>query len=367
MRKSLWKKILIYTLSICMVLGMTMAMGIQDTAASYVRYVTASSLNIRKTASGKAAVVGYYYKGDKVTRYGVVDGWTKVKYNGYYRYVSGSYLSSSKPSSGGSSTGSTYTRYLTASTLNVRKTASYSGTVVGSYSKGAKLTCYGRSGDWTKIKYNGYYRYVATQYLSSSKPSSGESSTGSTYTRYVTASTLNVRKTASYSGTVVGSYSKGAKLTCSGRSGDWTKIKYNGYYRYVCTQYLSSSKPSTGSTVTGKDVANYAVQFVGNPYKWGGESLTNGADCSGFTKAVFAHFGYSLPHNSIDQRGYGTAVSWSNKQPGDLICYNQIDGVGHVGIYIGNNQVVHAGSSSTGIHISKADYRSVWGVRRIVR
>ncbi|MCI5952002.1 MAG: SH3 domain-containing protein, partial [Anaerostipes sp.] len=88
MRKSLWKKILIYTLSICMVLGLTMAMGIQDTAASYVRYVTASSLNIRKTASGKAAVVGYYYKGDKVTCYGVVDGWTKVKYNGYYRYVS---------------------------------------------------------------------------------------------------------------------------------------------------------------------------------------------------------------------------------------------------------------------------------------
>ena len=191
-----------------------------------------------------------------------------------------------------------------------------------------------------------------------------------TYSRYVTASSLCIRKSTSTSSAVVGHYTKGAKITCYGTSGNWTKVKYNGYYRYVYTSYLSSSKPSSSSSsssTTGTKVANYAVQFVGNPYKWGGESLTNGADCSGFTKAVYAHFGYSLPHSSISQRSCGTAVSWSNKKVGDLICYNQIDGVGHVGIYIGNNQVVHAGSSSTGIHISKADYRSVWGVRRIVR
>ena len=82
---------------------------------------------------------------------------------------------------------------------------------------------------------------------------------------------------------------------------------------------------------------------------------------------IYEHFGYSLPHRSTEQRYSGTAVSWANKQPGDLICYEMIKGVGHVGIYIGNNQVVHAGSTSTGVHVSAANYRAVNCVRRIVR
>ena len=174
------------------------------------------------------------------------------------------------------------------------------------------------------------------------------------YTRYVTASSLNIRKKASMSGAVVGSYKKGTKVTCYGTSGSWTKVKYSGATRYVSTSYLSSKKPSTSistssSSATGSSVAQYALQFVGNPYKWGGTSLTNGADCSGFTMSVYAHFGYSLPHSSTSQRSSGTAVSWSNKKAGDLICYEVQNGSGHVGIYIGDNQVVHAGSESTGI------------------
>lgn len=265
-----------------------------------------------------------------------------------------------------------YTRYVTASSLNIRKKASMSGSVIGGYKRGAKVTCYGTSGSWTKVKYNGSYCYVSTSYLSSKKPSTSGSSSSS-YTRYVTASSLVIRSKASTSGTKVGSYARGTKVTCYGTSGSWTKVKYNGVYRYVYSSYLSSSKPSSGSistssvsSVTGSAVANYALKFVGNPYKWGGSSLTKGADCSGFTMAVFAHFGYSLPHSSVSQRSYGKAVSWSNKKVGDLICYNVQNGSGHVGIYIGNNQVVHAGSTSTGIHISKADYRSVNCVRRIV-
>lgn len=259
------------------------------------------------------------------------------------------------------------TKYVTASSLSIRKKPSTSSTKVGSYTKGTKVTCYGTSGGWTKVKYSGYYRYVCSQYLSSTKPASGTST--STYTRYVTASSLTIRKTASSSGTKVGSYKRGTKVTCYGTKGSWTKVKYSGSFRYVSTQYLSAIKPvSTSASVSkGTSVANYAKQFIGNPYKWGGTSLTKGADCSGFTMSVYAHFGYSLPHSSISQRNYGTKISWANKQPGDLICYNTINGVGHVGIYIGNNQVVHAGSEATGIHISKADYRSVNCVRRIVK
>ena len=266
-----------------------------------------------------------------------------------------------------------YTRYVTASNLKVRKKASSKGKVVGSYSKGAKIRCYKKKGSWTKVRYGSKYRYVATRYLSKKKPKVKKTvqKTTSTYVRYVTASSLTIRKKATTKSASAGSYKRGTSVTCYGASGGWTKVKHSGVYCYVSSQYLSQTRPSqdtpSETKTTGTQVANYAVQFVGNPYKWGGESLTNGADCSGFTKAVYAHFGYSLPHSSTGQRNYGTAVSWSAMQPGDLICYNVVNGVGHVGIYIGDNKVVHSGSTATGIHISTANYRSVWGVRRIVK
>ncbi|MEE1313388.1 MAG: SH3 domain-containing protein, partial [Lachnospiraceae bacterium] len=122
-----------------------------------------------------------------------------------------------------------------------------------------KVTCYGTSGNWTKVKYKGYYRYVYSSYLSKSEPVS-------IYTRYVTASSLSIRKKASTSSTVVGYYTKGRKVTCYGTSGNWTKVKYKGYYRYVYSSYLSSSKTSSvsssSSSSKGSKVANYAVQFV---------------------------------------------------------------------------------------------------------
>lgn len=192
---------------------------------------------------------------------------------------------------------------------------------------------------------------------------SNEKNTYASYKRYVTASTLAIRKKASSSSAKVGSYKKGTKITCYGTKGSWTKVKKNGKYRYVYTKYLSKSKPSTKSSTSGTSVANYALKFVGNPYKYGGTSLTKGADCSGFTQSVFKHFGYSIPRTSSSQRSAGTKVSWSNKKAGDLICY-----YGHVAIYIGNNKVVHASSAKTGIKItSPANYRKVASVRRIVK
>lgn len=122
-----------------------------------------------------------------------------------------------------------------------------------------------------------------------------------------------------------------------------------------------SSATVTGGT-TGHDVVDFAVQFVGNPYVYGGTSLTNGADCSGFVMSVYKNFGVSLPHSSSADRSVGTDVGGlENAQPGDLVCYS-----GHVGIYIGDNQIVHASTPSTGIKISEADYRTPLAVRRVL-
>ena len=124
----------------------------------------------------------------------------------------------------------------------------------------------------------------------------------------------------------------------------------------------SSSSSSSSSSGSGSSVVNYATQFVGNPYVWGGTSLTNGADCSGFVQSVYANFGVSLPRTSYEQQNAGTEVSYADAQPGDLICYG-----GHVAIYMGNGQIVHASNSRDGIKISdNVAYRTITSVRRLV-
>ncbi len=132
---------------------------------------------------------------------------------------------------------------------------------------------------------------------------------------------------------------------------------------YYEEEYVEETEAPVSSV--GESIAGYATQFVGNPYVWGGSSLTNGADCSGFTMSVFANFGISLPHSAAAQSGYGTEVSYDNLQPGDLLFYGD-GGIGHVSIYIGGGQVVHASSSTTGIIISDVGYRSPVAIRRLV-
>lgn len=129
----------------------------------------------------------------------------------------------------------------------------------------------------------------------------------------------------------------------------------------VATPDAQVPAASSSGSGLGTDVANYALQFVGNPYVYGGTSLTNGADCSGFVLAVYAQFGVSLPHSATADRSMGSAVgSLAEAQPGDLVCYS-----GHVGIYIGNGQIVHASTPRSGIKISDATYKPIACIRRI--
>lgn len=144
-------------------------------------------------------------------------------------------------------------------------------------------------------------------------------------------------------------------------------VEYDEYGNVIDTdntvseeEYESQDTPSYSGA--GSSVVDYATQFVGNPYVWGGTSLTGGADCSGFTQSVYANFGVSIPRTSYEQQNAGYEVPYSEAQPGDLICYG-----GHVAIYMGNGQIVHASNSRDGIKISNdATYRTILSVRRLV-
>ena len=182
-------------------------------------------------------------------------------------------------------------------------------------------------------------------------------------TKYVTSSTLKIRKEATASSKSIGQLKKGDKVTVYKTTKGWAKIKKNNKYYYVSAKYLSSEKKQAEKAVSaGTCVVNYAKKFIGNPYVYGGTSLTHGTDCSGFTKSVYAQFGYSLPHSSSAQRHVGKKVSWSEKQPGDIICYS-----GHVAIYMGDNKIIHASNPRSGIKVSDyIQFRSVLSVRRII-
>ena len=133
----------------------------------------------------------------------------------------------------------------------------------------------------------------------------------------------------------------------------------NGNYTVTAFD-VSVIDNSTGSDL-GKNIAKYGCQFIGNPYVYGGTSLTQGADCSGFTYRIYADFGYSIPRTSSAQRSCGTGVTLDTAQPGDLVCYD-----GHVGLYVGGGYIVHASTEKTGIKISKANYRKILAVRRVI-
>lgn len=293
--------------------------------------------------------------------------------------------------------------------VNCRSIPSEEGEIVGKLYNNSAATVLGTEGEWYRIQSGTVDGYVKSEYVVTGEAAAELAKTVGRRVATVNTTTLKVREQPSTDSAVLGLIPIEDELDVTEELDGWVKVSIEEGDGYVSTEFVNLStvfvqaeskaeeearlakeeaerkaaaaataakkkKPTSSSSSSssapadsapassnGQGVVNYALQFVGNPYVYGGTSLTNGADCSGFVMSVYAHFGISLPHSSSALRSVGYEVSLADAQPGDIICYS-----GHAAIYMGNNSVVHASTAATGIKTtSPAAYRNVITVRRI--
>ena len=262
--------------------------------------------------------------------------------------------------------------------LNVRAAAGTDADVVGKMPNNAGCEILGVEGEWTQIKSGSVEGYVKSEYLLTGDAALARADEVKQTLATVTTTTLYVREQPNTDCAIVTMMPQGEELEVLEVLDGWVKINVDSDEGYVSSDYVEiSTELLKAMTMTeiryGQGVSDvrvslvqYATQFVGNPYVWGGTSLTRGADCSGFVMSVFANYGISLPHSSGAQSNCGTKISASEAQPGDLFFYGNGSRINHVAIYIGNGQVVHASSPKSGIKISGAYYRTPVKVVRVI-
>jgi len=262
--------------------------------------------------------------------------------------------------------------------INVREVPGTEAEIVGKLPNNAGCEIIGTDGDWTQIESGKVKGYVKSEYLLTSEAAIAKAQEVKQTVATVTTTTLYVRDETNTDSHVITMMPEGEELEVIEVLDGWVKINVDSDEGYVSSDYVSiATELPKAQTMTevryGQGISDvrvslvsYATQFVGNPYVWGGTSLTRGADCSGFVMSVFANYGISLPHSSRAQANCGTKISASDAQPGDLFFYGNGSSINHVAIYIGGGRVVHASSPKSGIKISGAYYRTPVKVVRVI-
>lgn len=263
-------------------------------------------------------------------------------------------------------------------TLNVRETPSADSSMVGKMPKNAAGEILETLDGWYKIQSGDVTGYVSADYLITGEEAAARAEEVKQTIATVKTPTLNVREEPNTECSILALMPQGEELNVLEDLSGWVKVDLDNTNGFISKDYVDISvqlpkamtmtevRYGNGVSDVRVDLISYATQFVGNPYVWGGTSLTNGSDCSGFTLSIFAKYGVYLPHSSKAQANCGTRISASEAKPGDLFFYGSGSSISHVAIYIGNGQIVHASSKKTGIKISNAFYRSPICVTRVL-
>ena len=256
--------------------------------------------------------------------------------------------------------------------LNIRESADTEGKLVGKFPANAACEIVSTEGDWSYIKSGEVEGYVLSEYLLTGDEAWEKAAELAEYVATSNTGGLRVRVEPNTDCEIIYQLADGEEVAIldNTQDDDWIKVDVDGDEGYVSAEYvdvdlslktamtLTEARYGEGVSDVRTAICDYALQFVGNPYVWGGTSLTNGCDCSGFTMQIMAQYGVYLSHSSRAQANEGTTVSTSELKPGDLIFYGKGSYINHVAIYIGGGQIVHASNKRDGIKISNYTYRT---------
>lgn len=322
-----------------------------------------TTLNIRKKGSINAKIVGKMKKGNIAIVLKKGSEWSKVRSGNVTGYVKNQYLVFGDEIENFAKQNVKKVAKVQTETLRVRKKASTDSKIVTLVSEDDKLKVKKQTDDWAKVKVDGQTGYVSKDYA---KVTYSFGKAKSMKQIQAEQAAKEAQKQATQ--TTIGNES--ASTSSSNTSNSSTTSGSTKASSVQAAKKASVSVSSSGSSATGSRIASYAQQFIGNPYRYGGNSLTSGIDCSGFTQQIMAKFGYSISRTSSSQSGDGRAVSTSNLRAGDLVFYGDGGSIDHVALYIGDGQVVHASNSAPyprgGIKISNVNYRTPICARRII-
>ena len=342
-----------------------------SSTTKYTGTITGSDVRMRTGAGTSYSIVGTYAKGTKMTITGSKSGWYKVSYNGKTGYVSGDYMRLVPTTTYSSTKNGT----VKDNGSNLRMGPSTSFGVVKTVNSGSKATITGMYGSWYEIKVNGEYGYMYKTGISlgtsNSVPAPKQTMDAA---GYVNGDSVRLRRGPSTEYATLGYYDRGTKVTITGKTGGWYAVTINGTKGYMSADYikLKSDKTDGGSgTELGRQIVATAKQYLGVPYVYGGAS-PKGFDCSGLVYYVYGQYGYKLQRGAGSQyRTDGTPVDKSDLQPGDLVFFSDnVDPIGHVGMYIGDGQFIHASTGKGQVIITDLDsyyYAEHYtGARRII-